>query len=85
MYKHRKHTIKKYKSIKSKKNKRNKTRFLPKNKNRVSNHKYKFYQGGSYSIKPEYTPYNDGGTLNDINTNLNKTMIQSTTNASTDQ
>jgi len=84
MPKHKKYTLKKYRRITTK----HKKRYITKknNHNRIfKNGKYnKLYFGGDI-IKPTYVPYEDGGSFNELNIQLNKTMIQSVTNASTDK
>lgn len=74
MPKYKKHTLKKNKLAK---HKTNKTRYMFKNR------KYKLYKGGN-TIQPTYVPYKDGGAFNNLYTSLNKNMIQSDANASTD-
>jgi hypothetical protein len=82
MPKHKQYTLKKYRITKHKKHK---TRYISKNYRIFKSGKYnKFYYGGDI-INPTYVPYEDGGAFNKLNTQLNKTMIQSVTNASTDK
>lgn len=76
-YKH-KNTLKKQKN---KKHKQTRTKY----RRRHRHYRSKFYKGGeSYKIQPLYTPYNDGGNANNVNVNLNKTIIQGEANAKTD-
>ena len=79
MYKYKyNHTFKKQKN---RKNKKTRTKYH----NRRRNRRPKLYKGGeSYKIQPLYTPYNDGGNANNVNVNLNKTILQGQANAKTD-
>ena len=82
MPKHKKYTLKNYRITKHKKHK---TRYIHKKYRIFKNGKYnKFYYGGDI-IQPTDVPYKDNGAFNKLNTQLNKTMIQSVANASTDK